>query len=106
MTHFHLLKNLKRWRITTETICTLCSNDVCTTAHFLGACKVSLQQERCTFRHDTALLKVIEVLKAFILNIKEAMPISAQSSIKFMKKGAEVHRNRTPPVGILHHATD
>ena len=34
------------------------------------------------------------------------MPISAQSSIKFMKKGAEVHRNRTPPVGILHHATD
>ena len=39
--------NLKRWRITTEAMCTLCSKDVCTTAHILGACKVALQQGRC-----------------------------------------------------------
>ena len=45
--------NLKRWRITTETMCTLCSKDVCTTAHILGACKVSLLQGRYTFRHDS-----------------------------------------------------
>ena len=45
--------NLKRWRITTETVCTVCSKDVCTTAHVLGACKVSLLQGRYTFRHDS-----------------------------------------------------
>ena len=44
---------LKRWRITTEIMCTLCSKDVCTTAHILGAWKVSLQQGRYTFRHDS-----------------------------------------------------
>ena len=44
--------NLKRWRIT-ETKCTLCSKDVCTTAHISGAWKVSLLQGRYTFRHDS-----------------------------------------------------
>ena len=33
--------SLKRWRITTEAMCTLCSKDVCTTAHILGACQGS-----------------------------------------------------------------
>ena len=98
--------NLKRWRITTETMCTLCSKDVCTTADILGACKVSLQQGRYTFRHDTVLREVIEVLKTFILNIKVTVPISPKSSIKFVRKGTKVPRKRTPPVGILHHASD
>ena len=79
--------NLKRWRITTEAMCTLCSKDVCTTAHILGACKVALQQGRYTFRHDTVLHRVIEALQTFISNIKEAVPISAKSSIMFVKKG-------------------
>ena len=98
--------NLKRWRITTETMCNLCSKDVCTTAHILGACKVSLQQGRYTFRHDTVLREVTEVLKTFILNIKDTVPISPKSSIKFVKKGTRVSRKRTPPVGILHDASD
>ena len=70
--------NLKRWRITTETMCTLCSKDVCTTAHILGACKVSLLQGRYTFRHDTVLCQAIEAVKTFISNTKEAAPISAK----------------------------
>ena len=98
--------NLKRWRVTTETMCTLCSKDVCTTAHILGACKVSLQQGRYTFRHHTVLRGVIEVLKTFILNVKDTVPISPKSSIKFVRKGTKVPRKRTPPVGILHHASD
>ena len=97
--------NLKRWRITTETMCTLCSKDVCTTAHILGACKVSLQQGRYTFRHDTVLREVIEVLQTFILNIKDTVPISPKSSIKFVRKGAKLPCKRAPPVGILHHLT-
>ena len=94
--------NLRRWRITTEAMCTLCSKVVCTTAHILGACKIALQQGRYTFRHDTALHQVIEALQTFISNIKEAVPISAKSSIMFVKKGAKVPCKRTPPVGILH----
>ena len=62
--------NLKRWRITAEAKCTLCSKDVCTTTHILGACKVSLQKERYTFTHHTVLCKIVESLKSFILNIK------------------------------------
>ena len=55
---------------------TLSSKDVCTTAHILGARKVSLQQGRYTFRHDTVLREVIEALKTFILNLKDTVPIS------------------------------
>ena len=98
--------NLKRWRITTETMCTLGSKDVCTTAHILGACKVSLQQGRYTFRHDTVLRGVIEVLKTFILTIKDTVPISPQPSIEFVRKGTKVPHKRTPPVGILHLSSD
>ena len=98
--------NRKRWRITTETMCTLCTKDVCTTAHVLGACKVSLQQGRYTFKHDTVVHEVIEVLKTFILNIKDTVPISPRSSIKFVRKGTKLPRKRTPPVGILHLASD
>ena len=100
------LASTYRWRITTETMCTLCSKDVCTTAHILGACKISLQQEIYTFRHNTVLREVIEVLKTFILNIKDTVPISPNSSIKFVRKGTKVPRKSTPPVGILHHASD
>ena len=98
--------NLKRWRITTETMCTLYSKDVCTTAHILGASRVSLLQGRYTFRHDTVLHQVIAALKTFISNIKEVVPISPKTSIKFVKKGAKVPCKRSPPLGILHHASD
>ena len=86
-------------------MCTLCSKDACATAHILGACKVSLQQGRYTFRHDTALRQVIEPVKTSISNIKEAVPISAKSSVTFVKKGAKVPLKRTSPVCILHHAS-
>ena len=79
---------------------------MCTTAHTLGACKVSLQQGRYTFRHDTVLRKLIQSLKSFILIIKQKVPISPKSSIKLVKKGTKVLHKRTPPVGILHQASD
>ena len=77
---------MKGLTITTEAMCMLCSKDVCTTAHILGACKVSLLQQRYTLRNDTVLHQVIEALKTFILNIKGAVPVSAKSSITFVKK--------------------
>ena len=96
----------KRWRITTETQCTLCSKDVCTTVHILGACKASLLQGKYTFRHDTVLRQVIEALKIFTSNIKKPVPIIAKTSIKFVKKAAKEPHKRTPPVSILHHTSD
>ena len=97
---------LKIWRIVTEAMCTLCSIDVFITLIILGACKVSLLQGRYTFRHDTVLRQVIAGLKTFISHIKETMPISAKTSTEFVKKGAKVPPKRSPPVGILHHASD
>ena len=55
---------------------------------------------------NTVLRKIIEFLKSFILNIKQTVPISPKSSIKFVKKGTKVPHKRTPPVGILHQASD
>ena len=85
---------------------TLCSKYVCTTAHILGAGKVSLQQGRYTFQQDNVLHKIIESGKSFILKIKQTVPISPKSSIKFVKKGTKVPRKRTLPVGTLHQTSD
>ena len=74
----------------------LFSKDVCTTAHILGPSNVSLHQGRYTFRHDTVLRKVIEVLKTFIFNINDTVPISPKSSIKFTRKGTKVPRKGLP----------
>ena len=41
----------------------------------------------------------------YCINLKDAVPISAKSSIKFVRKGAKVTRKKTPSVGILHHAS-
>ena len=81
--------NFKRCRITTETMCTLCSKDVYTTGHILGACKVSLEQGRYKFRNNTVLGKVIEAIKTFILNIKEVVRIFNKSSM-FVKKRSKI----------------
>ena len=86
-------------------MCTLCSKDVYTTAHILGACKVSLEQGRYKFRNNTVLGKAIEAIKTFILNIKEVVRIFNKSSM-FVKKGVKLLCKRTPSVGILHHALD
>ena len=85
---------------------TLCSKDLCIAAHILEACKVPLRQRGYTFRHYTVLPKVIEVLKNFILNIKEALTLSTKLSIKFPKKGANVPSERIPPLDISHHASN
>ena len=66
-------KNLKRWHLASESRCFLCHKDVCTIPHILGACKISLQQGRFTFRHDSVLQNLVLVLKSFLKNL----PINA-----------------------------
>ena len=53
----------------------------------------------------TVLHQVTKAFKTFILNIKEAVPISAKLSLKFVKKGTKVPRS-SAPVRILHHVSD
>ena len=72
----------------------------------MGSLQSITTAREITFRHSNVLHKVIKVLKTFILNIKEAVPISAKLSIKFVKKGVKAPRKRTLSVGILHHASD
>ena len=67
------LKNLKRWHLASESRCFLCHKDVCTIPHILGACKISLQQGRFTFRHESVLQNLVLVLKSFLKNL----PINA-----------------------------
>ena len=67
-------KNLKRWHLASESRCFLCHKDVCTIPHILGACKISLQQGRFTFRHDSVLQHLVLVLKSFLKNL----PINVQ----------------------------
>ena len=88
--------NLKRWRITTEAMCILCSKDVRTTAHIFvcyhyikedihsGMTSISFCYS-LILKHSV-LCQMIEALKTFISNKKEAVLISAMSSIKFVKK--------------------
>ena len=61
--------NLKRWHITTEADCSLCSAKVCTTAHVLSGCKVTLSQGTQAFRHDSIVRAAAQLIfKIFIFN--------------------------------------
>ena len=97
--------NLKRWRICTESSCFLCSKEICTTAHVLGACKVSLTQGRFTFRHDSVLSELASILSSFI---KALPPTPPKRLIKlaFVKAGKSVPKSKVKPTGILHLASD
>ena len=99
-------KSYQRWIITTEAMWTPCIKDVCTSARILGAFEVLLQQKRYTFRHDTVLHKVTEAFKTFILNVKEAIPISAKSSLNFVKKRRKCALQKDCSGWYLHHASD
>ena len=57
--------NLHRSKISTESSCHLCKKNICTTAHVLGACKVSLKQGRYTYRHDAVLRIIVDEIKSF-----------------------------------------
>ena len=85
---------------------TLCSKDVCTTAHILGVFKVLLQQGKNTFKHNNALHKIIANTKNFVLSIKETVSSFSRSSIKIVENEVKVLYKRTPPVGTLHHGSD
>lgn len=96
--------NLKRWNVCTESACALCSKQVCTTAHVLGACKVALSQGRFTFRHDAVLRGLLLSLERFS---SEVVPETKKHlKVSFVKAGSYSSAKRSKPTGLFHHASD
>ena len=97
--------NLQRWHISSEASCSLCGKQICTTAHILGACKVALHQDRYTFRHDSVLLAIVNVIKSFLESYD--VSLTNKDSINFVKAGAKL---KTPKkkcnIGLLNSAPD
>ncbi|XP_057305420.1 uncharacterized protein LOC130642351 [Hydractinia symbiolongicarpus] len=96
--------NLKRWRICTEASCFLCEKKLCNTAHILGACKTALAQGGFTFRHDSVLKEIVELLTTFCKSITS--PVKQLNSIKFVKAGAHTHGKKSKLTSLLHLACD
>ena len=78
--------NLNRWRLSSDPSCLLCEKKTCTIAHILGACPVSLEQGRFTYRHDLVLSHLVSKLHSFVEDI---LPIKSKKAfgIKFIKAG-------------------
>ena len=99
-------KNLKQWHLASESsLFYLCHKYVCTIPHILGACKISLQQGRFTFRHDSVLQHLVLVLKSFLKNL----PINTTkkcNTIKFVNSGTKCSKTKSSSKGILHLASD
>ena len=56
--------NLRRWKIITESKCSLCSSPNPTSNHILSCCPSALEQGRYTWRHDSTLLAIVSGIKA------------------------------------------
>ena len=93
--------NLKRWHVASESRCFLCHKDVYTIPHILGACKISLQQGRYTFRHDSVLQHLVLVLKSFLKNLPNNTTKKC-NSIKFVKSGTKLFKTNNVSKRILH----
>ena len=96
--------NLKRNRIATESSCSLCNKDICSTAHVLSGCSVAMVQGRYTFWHDSVLSELKCTLKSFLDNLK---PYKATScGISFVKEGVIPRKAKKTHTGVLHSASD
>ena len=85
------------WQLSKEFSCFLRKREHCTLAHILGACKISLQRGRFTYRHNSILLKLIDTQKANCIPNE----ISQTKKILFVKSGTPSLKRTTNKSGIL-----
>ena len=78
--------NLKRWHLAPESRYFSSHKDVCIIPHILGACKISLQQGRFTFRYHSILQYLVLVLKYFLKDLPNNTT-KKYNTIKFVKSG-------------------
>ena len=98
--------NLHRWRKITNPACLLCEKPICTSAHVLGACRISLTQGRYTYRHDSVLSTLYTSLNSFLSNYDTSEGRN-EHSIKFVRAGSKVKKQpKKHHTGLLHLADD
>ena len=56
--------NLSRWKYRCDPSCNLCQSSPCTVHHILNCCPVSLNQGRYTWRHDSVLRSLFDIVSA------------------------------------------
>ena len=97
--------NLHRWHINLEASCLTCKKQVCTSAHVLVACTVTLQQGCSMLCHDSVLSVVVVALESFLFS--KCNNIQSNSSINFVKAGAKLSKyTKKLHSGLLHLTTD
>ena len=86
-------------------MCFLCSKQVCTLAHILGACRVVLEQGRFTFHHDAVLRVLVSSIKILLTSYQVSK--TKFSYIKFVKAGLRLPiSSKNNNCGLLHTAPD
>ena len=58
--------NLRRWKIKSSSKCILCESPQPTTSHILNGCQTALTQGRFTWRHDSVLNKLVNMIQPLI----------------------------------------
>ena len=92
--------NLSRWNIDANNTCFLCKNSPCTSAHILGACRISLNQGRYTFRHDSVLKVIFNYISAFLSSKGPSKPKRIHE-VKFVKPGERFTKKNSKYEGLL-----
>jgi len=80
--------NLFRWKLSTDSLCTLCKTPSATVSHILSGCKVALKQGRYTYRHDDILAGIVKCLRDFLAIYNPSLP-SEDDNINFVKAGGK-----------------
>lgn len=70
---------LCRWKYRTDSSCSLCNAPQCTVNHILSCCPTSLLQGRYTWRHDTVLKRLYNLLRD---NLDKSVMISIISELR------------------------
>jgi len=73
--------NLFCWKLSTDSLCTLCKSPFATVSHILSGCKVALKQGKYTYRHGNILADIVKCLQDFLATYNPSLP-SEDDNIK------------------------
>ena len=90
--------NLFRWKLSEDSSCSLCKSPKATVAHVLSGCKITLDQQCYTYRHDSILRIIVECLSEFISSYSPSSPPKLSNS--FVRAGSKTIKKSLPD-GIL-----
>ena len=99
--------NLKRWGFADDASCVLCGVTECTISHVLSGCRTGLQQGRFSFRHDSVLRVLADVILGYCRN-GNSKAKAGKKEVMFVKAGEKVKKKcrRVDTSGVLDEASD